>query len=200
MVGMPLYFSSLAAGYNKSTRAMSRPVESSLLDTLQAQHTDSFGWAMACCAWQRSQAEDVLQEAYLRALDGRAKFSGKSSARTWFFGVIKRVAAEQRRSTTRRSILNLRLARSGDDEREAQDMQDASVYRNETARQLQQALMQLSERQREVLHLVFYAEMTLEEAALTLQVSPGSVRTHYHRGKERLSQMIQLEELSGSEL
>ena len=44
-----------------------------LLDSLQVLHAASFGWAMACCAWQQDLAEDVLQEAYLRVLDGRAR-------------------------------------------------------------------------------------------------------------------------------
>jgi RNA polymerase sigma-70 factor (ECF subfamily) len=54
--------------------------------------------------------------------------------------------------------------------------------------------MTLPTRQREVLHLVFYAELTLEDTAIALDVSVGSVRTHYHRGKKRLSVLLCLEE------
>lgn len=160
-----------------------------LLDTLQDQHAASFGWALACCAWQRAVAEDVLQEAYLRVADGRAHFSGKATAKTWFFGVIKRVAAEQLRSQQRRTLLNLRLLHEKQNEA-AQACSGDNVYRDQAAGRLQEALMLLAPRQREVLHLVFYAELTLEEAAEALQVSVGSTRTHYHRGKQRLAELL----------
>ena len=166
------------------------------LESLQAQHAENYGWALACCAWQREQAEDVLQEAYLRVLDGRASFAGKSSHRTWFFAVIKHVAADIHRTQKRRTILNLRLFRPDPDhQRQVNDSNALAedVYRDQFSRQLHSALMQLSERQREVLHLVFYADMTLEDAAVTLGITPGSVRTHYHRGKERLAQLLELE-------
>lgn len=179
------------AGYNDGVQAQDRPVAENPLDALQAHHADNFGWALACCAWQRCAAEDVLQEAYLRVLDGRARFGGRASRRTWFFGVIRHVASEQRRGQARRSVLNLRLARGAPDRDDApQDAPGDLLYRDQSAQRLQVALMQLAERQREVLHLVFYAEMTLEQASAVLRVSLGTVRTHYHRGKERLAQLL----------
>ena len=165
-----------------------------LLEELKSQHADNFGWALACCAWHREAAEDVLQEAYLRVLDGRAEFSGRSSRKTWFFAVIKRVAAEVQRKQKRRAMLNLRIFTDVHGQTQEESTGNApladELHREEASQQLQQALLQLSRRQREVLHLVFYAGLTLEEAAQTLQLGIGSVRTHYHRGKERLAQLL----------
>ena len=53
------------------------------------------------------------------------------------------------------------------------------------------ALKQLSERQQSVLHLVFYQDLTIEEAAELLNISLGSARTHYQRGKERLKKILE---------
>lgn len=66
-------------------------------DELARLHADCYGWALACCGRRPADAREVLQAAYLKVLDGRAKFAGRSSFRTWLFGVIRRTAAEERR-------------------------------------------------------------------------------------------------------
>lgn len=139
-------------------------------------------------------AEDVLQEAYLRVLDGRAKFGGRSAPRTWFFGVIRRVAHEQRRTIARRGALDLKLAAEPpvDSDATGLDVPQRARHLDEQAAQLRGALGRLPERQRDVLHLVFYGELTLEEAAQVLAISVGSARTHYKRGKRRLAQWLEL--------
>jgi RNA polymerase sigma-70 factor (ECF subfamily) len=193
--GQAVYFPGDVEVYNwvpdKKRVAVVLPV----LDTVKAQHVDNYGWALACCSRHRDIAEDVLQEAYLRVLDGRAVFAGRSSHKTWFFAVIKRVAVDVQRTRKRRTLLNLRMADT-DRALAAQDEANPlseSMSRDESVQQLQEALMQLPVRQREVLHLVFYAELTLESTAEILDISVGSVRTHYHRGKERLAELLKLD-------
>src|SRR5438132_11516583 len=72
---------------------------------LERHHAESFGWALVCCGRDRVEAEDVLQASYLKVLDGKARFDGRSSVKTWLFGVIRRTAAEERR----RRLLRFRV-------------------------------------------------------------------------------------------
>ena len=57
-------------------------------EQLEMLHKDCYGWALSCCSQNPQDAEDVLQNVYLKVLDERAKFNGKSSFRTWLFSVI----------------------------------------------------------------------------------------------------------------
>jgi RNA polymerase sigma-70 factor (ECF subfamily) len=155
---------------------------------LDGVHPDCFGWALACCNRDREEAEDVLQMTYLAVLDGRARHDGRSSFRTWLFGVIRRVAAGERRKAWARRLLLMRNGHRLAPERPA--AQDLAVEQDETSRVLERALDGLSTRQRAVLHLVFYQDLTVEEAAGVLGVSVGSARTHYARGKQRLAALL----------
>ena len=52
------------------------------------------------------------------------------------------------------------------------------------------ALDVLPARQRQVLHLLYYHELTVAEAAAVMRVSVGSARTHYDRGKKALRKRL----------
>ena len=155
---------------------------------LERVHADCFGWAMACCGRDRDDAEEVLQTVYLTVLDGRAHYEGQSSFRTWIFGVIRRTAASERRKAWLRGLLLNREA--GSLMPTAPAPSDAEVERNSRCDSLRHSLARLAARQREVLQLVFYHDLTVEEAAAVMGVSVGSARTHYARGKAHLAVLL----------
>ena len=164
---------------------------SSELDAqLEGLHLESFGWALNCCDGNEMEAEDVLQNAYLKVVSGKAAFGGRSSFKTWLFGVIRRTAQESSRRTHIRERHALRLVTEEVATRTNQDPSE-QLTKEELAGKLRRIIEKLSERQREVLHLVFYQDMTIEEAAGVMEVSLGSARTHYERAKGRLRALLQ---------
>jgi RNA polymerase sigma-70 factor (ECF subfamily) len=166
--------------------------DTELSTRLEDCHVDAFGWALSCCDWDRTTAEDVLQTTYLKVLNGKAVFGGRSSFKTWLFGVIRKTAAEHRRSQALRRFVPLVSA----SERSASGAPDpvSRLVLAERNEQLVAALRRLPRRQQEVLHLVFFEEMTIEGAAEVLGVSLGTARTHYERGKTRLRGLLSLED------
>ena len=155
---------------------------------LAQHHADSYGWALACCRRDAEAAENALQSAYLEVLEGRAKFDGRASFKTWLFAVIRNHARRETRwrfwHWQRSAELEPELAARGpavDEQAEASQMQA----------RLRQALGELPQRQREVLQLVFYHELSVAEAAAVLGIAVGSARQHYERGKKRLRERLQ---------
>jgi RNA polymerase sigma-70 factor (ECF subfamily) len=168
-----------------------------LREELAELHPGAYGWALALVGGDRDEAEEVLQTAYLEILDGRARFAGRSALKTWLFGVVRRVALGRRRRLRMRALALQRWlggATAGRDPADARPGPGELLERSREAARLRRALAGLARRQRQVLHLVFYAEMTIAEAGEVLGISAGSARTHYERGKHRLRSLLGREE------
>ena len=166
--------------------------DADLRGQLESLHSESFGWALACCRRDRDDAEEVLQMAYLAVLDGRAQYHGRSAFRTWLFGVIRLTALSLRHRRWLRRELLIRNTHRVDASAEHEAL-DAGLIQRDCAARLQRALEQLSERQRSLLQLVFYHGLTVDDAAETLGISVGSARTHYARGKAKLAVLLDSE-------
>ena len=151
---------------------------------LERLHAASFGWALGCCGRDHDEAQEVLQTVYVKVLDGKARFDGRSSLKTWLFAVIRRTALARRRTRWIRGLVLARLVppEPGDAVRD--------VERSDETSRLVAALRKLARRQREVLELVFYHDLTIEEAGHALRISVGSARVHYTRGKKRLEALL----------
>ena len=159
-----------------------------LAHQLALSHQENYAWALGCCGRDAREAEEVLQAVYLKVLEGRARFDGRSSLRTWVFAVIRRTAAQHRRL---RMFAGLRMRALVEvpEPPDPADVEEALEHRQRRD-QLWRALDRLSRRQREVVLLVFYHEHTIEEAATVMGIGVGSARTHYERGKARLRELL----------
>lgn len=148
-------------------------------------HPASFAWALTCCDGDRHEAEEALQSAYVRVLAGEARYSGRSSLRTWFFAVVRRTAAGARRREGMRRLLLERWARRRPESAAAPSPARAVEARDRAAR-VRAAVAGLPRRQRQVLMLVLDRELTLREAAEVLGIRRGSASVHYDRAKRTL--------------
>ena len=157
---------------------------------IAALHPASFAWALACTRWNVADAEEVLQTVYVSILEGRARFDGRSIFKTWLFAVVRNTAARARRRRWLEARAPWRIPLGT--EAEPTD----PLIATENGARVRHALGTLPARQREVLDLVFFHEMTVEQAAEVMEVSTGTARTHYHRGKLRLLELLGSEDLA----
>lgn len=172
------------------TFRFANPPLSTFDDDIAALHAQSFGWAMACCGRNREQAAEVLQLAYFKVFSGRARFDGRSTLRTWLFGVIRLTALESRRLLSLRWFRGAPVADAGETTPAEGPTPSESVADRERAVTIEKALAELAPRQREILHLVFYESLSVREAAEIMGVSSGAASQHYERGKARLHELL----------
>ena len=150
---------------------------------LEAMHGQVFGWALSRCNFEQAVAEDLVQQAYMELLTGKARFDGESSLKTFVFAVVQNLA----RNRFRRIASRLRLAQ------QAAPTEGAGiVYPDEPGehQHVWKAVQTLPQRQRDIVELVFCRDMTIEAASRVMGVSTGTGRVHYDRAKKALKEKL----------
>lgn len=171
--------------------------DAELRTQLEQCHAASYGWALACCARAPELAGDVLQTAYLKILQGRARYRGGATFKTWLFAVIRVTAADEQR---RQWLRHFRLSRYERAQEPGFQAAERGGRLDESARvsAFREALKRLPARQREIMHLTCYQELSLQEASEVMGVSLGSARKHYERAKDKLREWLEpLEHFDG---
>ena len=152
-------------------------------EALEALHGQLFGWALSRCGYDDATAEDLMQQAYVEVLSGRARFDKKSTLKTFMFGIVQNLA----RSRFRRQNTRLRVIDAYAAEQEEVTAPDEGHGNLKT---VWEAVESLPQRQRDITELVFVREMTIEEASAVMGVSLGTGRVHYDRAKKSLADKL----------
>jgi RNA polymerase sigma-70 factor, ECF subfamily len=144
-------------------------------------------------------AQDVVQESFVKAYLSINSFQGNSSFFTWFYRILVNMAIDFRRRIGRKDKLTLALDIDERDTIEQQvdnslisqrESQLDSVLRVEQAKQIDQALAQISEDHRAVIVLREVEGLRYEEIADTLGVSKGTVMSRLFYARKRLQQVL----------
>lgn len=155
-------------------------------------HSDSYAWAIRCCAGDRHMAEEVLQDSYLKALRKIKAFKGQASFKTWLFAIIRYTAIDHAKAKAKRKTVQVEeITNSIQTHPPAVEINIS----NNLSSVFREALNELSPKQRRILHLVFYQACSIQEAAEIMDIQLGTARTHYERGKSRLRQLLDKQEL-----
>lgn len=124
-------------------------------------------------------AEEVLQETMLAVWKQAEKFRGSSKATTWILGI----ARNQAYGLLRREKKGERLPEDPAHEADPAEAAEIDV-------RVKQALETLSPEHQEALHLVFYEEMSLADAAAVLGVPEGTVKSRLYYARKALAKEL----------
>ena len=146
----------------------------------------------------REQVEDLAQEVFLRLYRGLENFRGQAKVSTYLYRIIVNVAQDawKRRQKDRAMMAAPFIT----EDSPATDWMESFAHPGPDAehqllqQELQEVvdagLLQLSEAERAVLVLYHQEECSYEAIADALHLPIGTVRTHLHRGRKRLSELV----------
>lgn len=123
------------------------------------------------------EAEDVVQDAALNAWRNRGSFRAGSAMRPWFLAIVANQCRQAVRTRWWSVVRRPDLASGAGDE---------SGGGQEDAESLKRGLLKLNDGDRLVLVLRYYLDMSFDEVASTLKISPQAARVRTHRALTRL--------------
>lgn len=150
-------------------------------EALADLHPDAWHWALHLASGDREFAQDVLQSAYLKILDGKASWAGRSAFKTWVFGVIRLTFKSQKR---KRSLMGGRFFHANTAHLES--LGPTVELSDPLSVSMHEAISSLPNKQGQIIALVFGQDFTIEEAAGVMNIGIGTARTHYARAKSSL--------------
>lgn len=130
----------------------------------------------------RGVAEDIVQDAFVRVFDSRARLRDPDKA----LAFLRQAVLNRARSTLRRR----RVARKYLPRLVAREAHPDETGRGVDRAVLAHALAQLPRRQREAVVLRYYADFSEARTAELMRVTPGAVKSYCSRGVSRLSDLL----------
>jgi len=138
----------------------------------------------------RDAADDVLAETFIAAFRRRGRYDrSRPDARPWLYGIAANVIAQHRRDEVRRWRLLAALPVDAPVSGHADDVADR-VSAQAVRAQLADALAGLAGRDRDVLLLAAWADLTYEEIATALAIPVGTVRSRLFRARRLIRESL----------
>ena len=118
----------------------------------------------------RETAEDLMQEVFLKALLSLP--DQNENLRAWLYKVARNACFNELRNRKR----------------------EVEMIRNEQKKMLYEAMLKLPDRQREILELFYFSEMSMKQIAEIMKLTPQNVRVLAYRAKKQLREYMEVKE------
>ena len=148
----------------------------------EAYYMRVFSYVMTLSG-DRSQAEELTQETFFRALSKQSGFRGESDEATWLCAIAKNLFLDEKRRRSRFGELPEEMPDTG------KSLEQAAADRDSSFR-IHMALHALEEPYREVFELRIFGELSFREIGMIFRKTENWARVTYHRAKLKLRERM----------
>lgn len=155
------------------------------LDLLSKAYGENIYWHARRMVLVHEDAQDVLQESFIRIVRGIDSFKWESKLSSWIYRIVLNES--------------LRLIENRTKKLQTQSLEyitqmiTSSEYvdlGNEAALKLQAAIQKLPSKQQTVFMLRYYDNMSYEEIAYITDSNPSAAKMNYHHAKEKILKLL----------
>lgn len=160
--------------------------KTSAFSTVVRSYQERLYWHIRKMVLNHDDANDLLQNTFMKAWNSLDSFRGDSQLSTWLYRI-----ATNETLTFLSSKKNNTLSIGEVEENMLQNLQ-SDVYFNgdEVQLKLQKAILSLPEKQRLVFNLRFYEDMSYEQMSQILETSVGALKASYHHASKKIENIL----------
>lgn len=144
-------------------------------------------WHIRRLVIDHDDANDVLQNVFIRVWNGLGNFKEESQLYTWLYRIGTNESLTFLENQKKRSVVSLSDVETGLSNK---IKADKHFDPNRLEWKLQLAIQQLPEKQRIVFTLRYYDEMPYEEMSRVLETSEGALKASYHHAVKKIEDFI----------
>jgi RNA polymerase sigma factor (sigma-70 family) len=151
------------------------------------KYQEKLYWHVRRMVVEHEDANDVLQNVFIRVWNGLENFREDSQLYTWLYRIATNECLSYLDQQKRKSSLSLSDVESNLSNK---IIADKHFDPNKLEWKLQLAIQQLPEKQRVVFTLRYYDEMPYEEMSRVLDTSEGALKASYHHAVKKIEDYI----------
>ncbi len=151
------------------------------------KYQEKLYWHIRRMVVQHEDANDVLQNMFIKVWNGLDNFREDSQLYTWLYRIATNESLSFLEQQKKRSSVSLSDVETGLSNRL---MADKHFDANKLEWKLQVAIQQLPEKQRVVFNLRYYDEMPYEKMSKVLETSEGALKASYHHAVKKIENFI----------
>jgi RNA polymerase sigma-70 factor (ECF subfamily) len=151
------------------------------------KYQEKLYWHIRRMVIDHDDANDVLQNVFIRVWNGLQNFREDAQLYTWLYRIATNESLTFLEQQKKRSAVSLSDVESGLSNK---IMADKHFDPQKLEWKLQLAIQQLPEKQRMVFNLRYYDEMPYEEMSRVLETSEGALKASYHHAAKKIEDYI----------
>ncbi|MBO4585513.1 MAG: RNA polymerase sigma factor [Bacteroidales bacterium] len=163
-----------------------------VFNNIVKEYSERLYWHVRRMVNSHEDADDLLQEIYLKIWNALPSFRGEAQLFTW----VWRIATNEALNWIRREKIRAAMRFSSADDQAVRRI-SADPYFNGTSaqRELAKAVARLPEKQRQVFIMRWWDELPYEDIASITGTSVGALKASYHIAQEKVKEFLNLEDL-----
>jgi RNA polymerase sigma-70 factor, ECF subfamily len=166
--------------------------EEQAFNALTLRYQEKIYWVVRRMIPDHDEADDVVQDVFIRAYHSLKSFKGESSVYTWLYRIAVNLSLNEIRRRKIRKTFSLD-ENTTEQHQSYDDSPIEEIEKREQSMLIKKAIDRLPEKQKQVFVLRYYEELPYEEIAKIVKTSVGGLKANYFHAVKKIGEYLKHE-------